>query len=62
MFTKHGISNDGAKLLYGGPEKPKDIKGFEGNYWIQPTVFTDCNDSIKVMREEIFGPVLNALT
>lgn len=61
-YIKHGISNDGAKLLYGGPEKPKAIKGLEGGYWIQPTVFTDCNDSMKIVREEIFGPVLNILT
>lgn len=61
-YIKHGISNDGAKLLYGGTEKPKAIKGLEGGYWIQPTVFTDCNDSMKIVREEIFGPVLNILT
>ena len=61
-YIEHGISNDGAKLLYGGTEKPKAIKGLEGGYWIQPTVFTDCNDSMKIVREEIFGPVLNILT
>lgn len=61
-YIKHGISNDGAKLLYGGTEKPKAIKGLEGGYWIQPTVFTDCHDSMKIVREEIFGPVLNILT
>lgn len=61
-YIKHGISNDGATLLCGGPEKPKAIKGHEGGYWIQPTVFTDCNDSMKIVREEIFGPVLNILT
>lgn len=61
-YIKHGILNDGAKLLYGGTEKPKAIKGLEGGYWIQPTVFTDCNDSMKIVREEIFGPVLNILT
>ena len=61
-YIQHGISNDGAKLLYGGTEKPQAIKGLEGGYWIQPTVFTDCNDSMKIVREEIFGPVLNILT
>ncbi|KAL8726565.1 MAG: hypothetical protein Q9181_005993 [Wetmoreana brouardii] len=61
-YLKHGIDIDGAKLLCGGPEKPESIKGMEGGYWIKPTVFTDCTDSMKVVQEEIFGPVLTILT
>lgn len=63
-YFNHGISNDGAKLLYryGGPEEPKAMKGFEGEYWIQTTVFTDCNDALKIVREKTFGPVLNIFT
>ena len=26
-------------------------------YFIQPTVFTDCKPDMKIVREEIFGPV-----
>lgn len=55
-YIKHGIYNDGAKLLHGGLKKPKAIKGLDGGYWIQPTVF------MKIVREENFGPVLNILT
>ncbi len=61
-YIKHGIEVDKAKLLYGGPEKPKAIKGLEDGYWVKPTVFTDCVDSMKIIQEEIFGPVLTILT
>ena len=61
-YIKHGVEVDGAKLLYGGPEKPNSIQGLEGGYWVKPTVFTDCTDSMKIVQEEIFGPVLSILT
>lgn len=61
-YIKHGIEVDGAKLLYGGPEKPESIKGMENGYWIKPTIFTDCEDTMKIVQEEIFGPVLTILT
>jgi len=28
---------------------------------VQPTVFTDCTDDMKIVQEEIFGPVLSIL-
>ena len=61
-YIKYGIEVDKAKLLYGGLEKPSAIKGMEDGYWVRPTVFTDCADSMKIIQEEIFGPVLNILT
>eukprot|EP00026_Physarum_polycephalum_P015147 Phypoly_transcript_15769.p1 GENE.Phypoly_transcript_15769~~Phypoly_transcript_15769.p1 ORF type:complete len:225 (+),score=47.45 Phypoly_transcript_15769:73-675(+) len=42
---------EGAKLLTGG-----ERVGTEG-YFIQPTVFGDVTDNMKIAREEIFGPV-----
>lgn len=33
--------------------RPKGDKG----YFIEPTVFTNVRDSMKISREEIFGPV-----
>ena len=60
-YIKHGIDIDKAQLLHGGPEKPTAIKGFENGYWIKPTVFTDCTDSMKIVQEEIFGPVISIL-
>ncbi|GAB7349857.1 hypothetical protein MBLNU459_g0556t1 [Dothideomycetes sp. NU459] len=58
-YVRHGIENDKAKLLYGGPEKPQATKGISADgYWVKPTVFTNCTDDMKIIREEIFGPVL----
>jgi len=61
-YIRHGIEIDNAKLLCGGPEKPEAIKGLEDGYWVKPTVFTDCVDSMKIVQEEIFGPVMTILT
>jgi betaine-aldehyde dehydrogenase len=60
-YIKHGIEVDKAKLLYGGYGKPTLPKNLENGYWVKPTVFTDCNDSMKIIEEEIFGPVLSIL-
>jgi aldehyde dehydrogenase (NAD+) len=46
---------EGAKLLCGGSRV-----GQKG-YFIEPTIFTDVNDEMKIAREEIFGPVMNIL-
>src|SRR5438067_7947455 len=42
---------EGAKMLLGGNRVGK--KG----YFIEPTVFTDVKDEMKIAKEEIFGPV-----
>jgi aldehyde dehydrogenase (NAD+) len=46
---------DGATLLTGGKRV-----GDRG-YFIEPTVFDDVEDDMKIAREEIFGPVMNVL-
>jgi aldehyde dehydrogenase (NAD+) len=46
---------EGAKLLTGG-----NRIGSRG-YFIEPTVFDDVKDEMKIAREEIFGPVMNVL-
>lgn len=62
-YINHGMEVDGAKLLYGGVEKPKGLPDELANgYWVRPTVFTDCTDSMRIIKEEIFGPVLSILT
>lgn len=61
-YIRHGIDIDQAKLLCGGHEKPEAIKGLEDGYWVKPTVFTDCADSMRIVQEEIFGPVMTILT
>jgi aldehyde dehydrogenase (NAD+) len=45
----------GAKLLHGG-----NRVGDKG-YFIEPTIFTDVQDSHKIAQEEIFGPVLSVI-
>jgi phenylacetaldehyde dehydrogenase len=30
-------------------------------YFVEPTIFTDVNDEMKIVREEIFGPVVTAI-
>uniref|UniRef100_A0A383WQ86 Aldehyde dehydrogenase domain-containing protein n=1 Tax=Tetradesmus obliquus TaxID=3088 RepID=A0A383WQ86_TETOB len=49
-YIDHG-KNEGATLQCGG--KARAGKG----YYVEPTVFTDVKDSMKISREEIFGPV-----
>jgi aldehyde dehydrogenase (NAD+) len=46
---------EGAKLLTGG-----NRHGQRG-YFIEPTVFDNVTDDMKIAREEIFGPVMNIL-
>ncbi|ESN93659.1 hypothetical protein HELRODRAFT_187499 [Helobdella robusta] len=46
---------DGAKLCTGGQRLHR--KG----YFIQPTVFADVKDGMRIAREEIFGPVMQIL-
>jgi aldehyde dehydrogenase (NAD+) len=52
--------DEGATLALGGhsPSGP----GFEKGYWVEPTIFTDVTNEMRVAREEVFGPVLVVLT
>ncbi len=52
-----GIS-EGARVLVGGSGKPK---GFETGYYVKPTIFVDANNSMRIAREEVFGPVLTII-
>jgi acyl-CoA reductase-like NAD-dependent aldehyde dehydrogenase len=46
----------GASLRCGGPVAPP--AGLEAGSFYSPTVLTDVNHGMRIMREEIFGPVL----
>ncbi|MFQ5483112.1 MAG: aldehyde dehydrogenase family protein, partial [Nitrospinaceae bacterium] len=50
-------NQEGATLLTGG-DSPGG--GLEAGCYVNPTVFTDLNKYMKIVREEIFGPVLVA--
>lgn len=47
--------SEGAKALAGG-----NRKGDKG-YFVEPTVLVDTNEKMKVVQEEIFGPVVTAM-
>ncbi len=46
---------EGARLVVGGAGKPA---GFETGYFVKPTIFADVNNTMRIAREEVFGPVL----
>lgn len=47
---------EGARLAAGG--HVLSVPGAEGGYYIEPTVFADCKNDMRIAQEEIFGPVL----
>ena len=51
---------DGARLLTGGKRVTHGAYG-NGAY-VAPTVFADCSDDMRIVREEIFGPVMSILS
>ena len=53
-YLESGIA-DGAKTVVGGKRT-----GDRG-YFVEPTVLVNTNDKMKVVQEEIFGPVVTAL-
>jgi len=46
--------DEGARVAVGGGRPASQGKG----WYVEPTLFTDVNNSMRVAREEIFGPVL----
>tara|TARA_Y100000590_G_scaffold464991_1_gene635913 strand:+ start:3424 stop:4854 length:1431 start_codon:yes stop_codon:yes gene_type:complete len=50
--------DEGATLVAGGPNRPE---GFDKGYFIRPTIFTNVSNSMRIAKEEIFGPVLSII-
>ncbi|WP_373504502.1 aldehyde dehydrogenase [Aestuariivirga sp.] len=50
--------NEGATVAAGGSQVRKDT----GGAYIEPTVFSDVTNSMKIAQEEIFGPVVVAVS
>jgi acyl-CoA reductase-like NAD-dependent aldehyde dehydrogenase len=48
--------DEGARIILGGTDKPRDR-----GWYVQPTLFADATNDMKIAREEIFGPVLTVL-
>jgi betaine-aldehyde dehydrogenase len=52
-YIKVGVE-EGAKLVTGGGRP----RGLDVGYYVEPTVFKDVSNDMRIAREEIFGPVL----
>ncbi len=50
-----GAKAEGATAVTGG------ARALDGGYFVQPTVFVDTAESMRIVREEVFGPVLVAV-
>jgi aldehyde dehydrogenase (NAD+) len=50
--------DDGAKLVCGGLGRPE---GLDHGFFVRPTIFSEVVPSMRIAREEIFGPVLSIM-
>ncbi|MFG1934733.1 aldehyde dehydrogenase [Mycobacterium sp. NPDC048908] len=55
-YIRNGL-DEGARIVLGGAEKPRDR-----GWYVQPTLFADATNEMRIAREEIFGPVLTVLS
>jgi len=51
--------SEGARLVHGGG--PPSEAALQHGFFVEPTVFADVTSSMRIAREEIFGPVLAVL-
>jgi aldehyde dehydrogenase (NAD+) len=49
--------SEGAKLAFGGEVVSRDTPGF----YLQPTLFTEATNQMRISQEEIFGPVVSVI-
>ncbi|MFK0033726.1 aldehyde dehydrogenase [Pseudomonas monteilii] len=49
--------NEGARLVFGGQQ----LLGETGGTYVQPAVFDNASNGMRIAREEIFGPVLTVI-
>ena len=57
-YIRSGIE-EGAELVAGGEGHPEGLE--QGNF-VRPTVFANVTPSMRIAREEVFGPVLTVLS
>lgn len=50
--------NEGARLVTGGERALQETGGF----YLEPTLFDDVDNQMRIAQEEIFGPVLSVIT
>lgn len=51
--------SEGARLVTGGRRVTEGA--LARGFFVEPTVFADCEDDMRIAREEIFGPVMSIL-
>jgi aldehyde dehydrogenase (NAD+) len=54
-YIEAGV-DEGARIVVGGTDTPHDR-----GWYVQPTLFADATNDMRIAREEIFGPVLTVL-
>ncbi|MGY6151255.1 betaine-aldehyde dehydrogenase [Paraburkholderia graminis] len=57
-YIESGVT-EGARLIAGGKRLTENHYA-QGQY-VEPTIFTGCHDDMRIVREEIFGPVMSIL-
>ena len=50
---------DGAECVLGG--KPYTGEGAKGNRFVEPTIFTNVSNDMRIAQEEVFGPILSVI-
>ena len=50
--------SEGATILTGGATYTPASAEHKDGYFVQPTIITDVTDSMRIVREEVFGPVV----
>ena len=57
LFYIEEGKKEGAKLAFGGKQLERQTEGF----YLEPALFTDTRNEMRINREEIFGPVASVL-
>ena len=51
--------SEGARCVLGG--KPATGEGILGGQFVEPTIFVDVDNTMRIAREEVFGPVVSVI-
>jgi aldehyde dehydrogenase (NAD+) len=57
LFYIEEGKKEGAKLAYGGNQLKRDTAGF----YLEPALFTETSNDMRINREEVFGPVATVI-
>lgn len=57
-YIRLGVE-EGARIIVGGEGRPQHLSR---GHFVQPTVFVDVRNDMRIAQEEIFGPVLSVIT